>query len=146
MKKALSLMLVLTLLLSVNLPALAADSSPSVTVQTVAWPVVEGSESTPANTATYYHYVPADFKFRGNSTPVIFVLGDDAWTQDTANEALTRGGFDQMAADESGHIVFVSPSNGENWTADDYALMQTLATNITDDYTYELEQEGTYDT
>ncbi|WP_294550500.1 S-layer homology domain-containing protein [uncultured Pseudoflavonifractor sp.] len=146
MKKALSLMLVLTLLLSVSLPALAADSSPSVTVQTVAWPVVKGSESAPANTATYYHYIPDGFKFRGNSTPVIFVLGDKAWTQDTANEALTRGGFDQMAADENGHIVFVSPSNGKNWTADDYALMQTLATNITDDYTYELEQQGTYDT
>jgi poly(3-hydroxybutyrate) depolymerase len=143
MKKILSLSLVVAILLSLCLCVSAESSTVAakVVAQNFSWTLNEESRQ-----AVIYRYTPVNFKFRGNSTPVIFVLGDKAWTEESANEALRRGGFDQMAQEESGHVIFVSPSNGTAWTAEDYPLMQALAGNITDNYTYQLEQAGTYDT
>lgn len=147
MKRILSILLSLVLAASLSAAALAEEhSSGTVAEARIAYPVIKGSETPPDKQTTYFRYTPEDFKFRGNSTPVIFVLGDGAWTAETAADTLTRGGFDQMAQEESGHIVFVSPSNGTSWTEEDYTVMQALATNVTDDYTYTLEQAGTYDT
>lgn len=146
MKRALPILLSLALTASLSTAALAEEHPSSLVVEAqIAYPVVKDAETPPDKQATYFRYTPEDFKFRGNSTPVIFVLGDGVWTAETAADALTRGGFDQMAQEESGHIVFVSLSNGASWTEEDYAVMQALATNVTDDYTYTLEQAGTYD-
>lgn len=144
MKKAISLLLTLAMLLTLSTAALAAEPGPKVTPYKVGWPVATAEAQAPANQALTYRYTPDNFRFRGNSTPLIFVLGDTAWTEQSANEALVRGGFDRMAEDESGHILFVSPANGKTWTKDDYTVMQALATNVTDDYFQYDEKQGLY--
>lgn len=96
-----------------------------------------------AQTVTYkessvdiFRYTPKDFNFLGNNTPLIFVLGDKPYTEETANEALVALGYKEIADRESAHIIFVSPTNGESWIEADYPAMQILAGNATDNYYY----------
>lgn len=93
MKRILSILLSLVLAASLSAAALAEEhSSGTVAEARIAYPVIKGSETPPDKQTTYFRYTPEDFKFRGNSTPVIFVLGDGAWTAETAADTLTRGG------------------------------------------------------
>lgn len=143
MKKTISILLTLLMTLALLSTAFAADAA--VVEQTLPYPVSLEEGATPDKETTFLRYTPEDFKFRGNSTPVIFVLGATPYTAETAAEAAQAYGFADMVAGESGHVLFVSPVNGESWTEDDFEALRAMAANITDNYTVEKEQEGLYD-
>lgn len=125
--KICSLLLVISLLASMLATVSFAENSATVVTQTV----VSGE-----STYSFFRYTPEDFNFQGNNTPLIYVLGDKSYTEETANAALNDLGFRQIADKESCTVLFVSPSNGETWTENDYAMMQALAGNATDNYYY----------
>ncbi|WP_340003623.1 S-layer homology domain-containing protein [Paenibacillus sp. FSL K6-0276] len=136
--------LLAAMLLPVGANALAAEPAAQVVEQSVAYPVSVKGKPANQQSATVYRYTPANFKFHGNNTPIVFVLGDKPYTVASASQALTDYGFDRMMDDESGHVVFVSPSKGNTWTEADYPVLQALASNINDEYSYEKEQAGAY--
>ena len=121
---ALAFAMLLTLFLSAQTRALTAETD-QVTTQTVTYEDVS---------AEIYRYTPADFKFCGNNTPLLFVLSDESYTAETAEDTLNTKGFKAIADKESCSVIFVSPKNGESWTEDDYTVMQVLAGNASDDY------------
>ena len=125
--KILSLLLVISLLASLLATVSFAEDPASVVSQTL----VSGE-----NAYSFFRYTPADFNFRGNNTPLIYVLGDKPYTEETANTALNELGFRQIADKESCTVLFVSPSDSAAWGEDDYAMMQALAGNATDNYFY----------
>lgn len=65
--KILSLLLVISLLASMLATVSFAEDPASVVSQTL----VSGE-----NAYSFFRYTPADFNFRGNNTPLIYVLGD----------------------------------------------------------------------
>lgn len=121
---ALALVMLSALFPSKHMNALAAEMS-QVTEQTVTYEDIS---------AEIFRYTPADLEFCGNNTPLIFVLSDETYTAETAENMLNANGFKEIADKESCSVIFVSPKNGESWTKDDYAVMQVLAGNTTDDY------------
>ncbi len=125
--KILSLLLVISLLASMLATVSFAEDPASVVSQTL---------TSGENTYSFFRYTPADFNFQGNNTPLIYVLGDKPYTEETANTALNELGFRQIADKESCTVLFVSPSDGAAWGEDDYAMMQALAGNATDNYYY----------
>lgn len=117
--------LVLTLLVLCSGIGAAQEPDGAVVAQTVTYEDVS---------VDVFRYTPDDFCFRGNNTPLLYVLGDGQFTEESANLALNTKGFKDIADKESCSILFVSPLNGESWTEQDYAAMQTLAGNAADDY------------
>lgn len=125
--KLLALLLIVSLLASMLATVGFAQESEAV---------VEQKLTTENASYSFYRYTPADFDFRGNNTPLIYVLGDKPYTEESANAALNDLGFRRIADEESCTVLFVSPSNGTAWSEEDYAMMQTLAGNATDNYYY----------
>lgn len=114
--------------------------------------VVEQTVTSGELAYTFYRYTPANFNFRGNNTPLLYVLADKGFTVESANAALNTFGFRAIADEESCTVLFVSPSNGSEWTEADYAMMQTLAGNASDnyfygtDYSHGISEEGKFHT
>lgn len=121
---ALTLVMLLTMLAGVQVSAAPAQEG-TVAAQTVTYEDV---------TAEIFRYTPEDFEFRGNNTPLLFVLSDTTFTAETAAQMLNTKGFKTIADEESCSVLFVSPKNGESWTEDDYKALQILAGNATDDF------------
>ena len=121
---ALTLVMLLTMLAGVQVSAAPAQEG-TVVAQTVTYEDV---------TAEIFRYTPEDFEFRGNNTPLLFVLSDTTFTAETAAQMLNTKGFKTIADEESCSVLFVSPKNGESWTEDDYKALQILAGNATDDF------------
>ena len=98
--------------------------------------VVEQTVVGEDTSVTIFRYTPTDFNFRGNNTPLLYVLGNEPYTKESAESMLRETGLKAIADKESCSVLFVSPSNGSTWQKEDYAAMQLLAGNATDVYLY----------
>ena len=98
--------------------------------------VVEQTVAGEDTSVTIFRYTPTDFNFRGNNTPLLYVLGNEPYTKESAESMLRETGLKAIADKESCSVLFVSPSNGSTWQKEDYAAMQLLAGNATDVYLY----------
>ena len=98
--------------------------------------VVEQTVAGEDTSVTIFRYTPTDFNFRGNNTPLLYVLGNEPYTKESAESMLRETGLKAIADKESRSVLFVSPSNGSTWQKEDYTAMQLLAGNATDVYLY----------
>lgn len=102
---------------------LAAPEAPGVVTHVLAY----GDIAVPV-----FRYTPADFNFRGNNTPVLVVLKDTAFTEESANAYLNEKGFRDIADKESCSVIFASPCFGANWSDSDFAVAQLISAFASD--------------
>lgn len=127
MKKQL-LALALALIMAFSLcaaPAMAA--APAATggetadlggVIVEAEPYDNGTGKNPPTGNTYLVYEPTGVEPNGGKSPVIVVMGEKAYTKETATAAVLELGLDKLCAENSCYAVFLGPQ-GDTWTAED---------------------------
>lgn len=82
-----------------------------------------------------YFYVPIASELlsvRTCTTPILVVMGDSDFTQETVIEAAEASGIAQIAQEEGAIAVFLN-SKGDTWTADDLASYTSIFTSFSDD-------------
>jgi len=123
--KKLCCILLALCLLAALLPGISAEEAPGVIAQTLAY----GEAAVPV-----FRYTPKDFEFNGNNTPVLIVMSDTAFTEETANDCLNNDGFRAIADKESCSVIFASPCFGAEWSSEDYAVIQLISAFASDTY------------
>lgn len=104
----------------------------------------------PTENGDAYFYVPTASKLlsvRTCTTPILVVMGDSDFTEETVPEAAEASGIAQIANEEGAIAVFLN-SKGDTWTDDDVATYTSIFTSFSDDsnteYTQGKSADGIY--
>ncbi len=73
------------------------------------------------------------------TAPAIIVFGDGALSDSEAVEYANESGLAEIAAENGSSVVFVKPSNGETWTAEDEGAYAAVAQKVSDSSTAAVE-------
>lgn len=124
MKKLLSILLVLVMLVSMVAGLGIAASAADADIEAVVTEMTVGGN-------TIYVYAPANESVLNTSCsgPAFVVFGDEAYTAESAKAAAQATGLADIAAAEGTTIVFVNPQ-GDAWTEADAAVYSILVGDV----------------